>query len=98
MPFIVYIKRYQDAEPVAVTKSTTAGQALRKMGSVISGKNRIADLEQCYAIGQRFGWVYTRDELVKLLRFGGARPSRGIEVKYQPTDKPSIKTNRGAAA
>lgn len=98
MPFTVYIKRYQDAEPVAVTKSTTAGQALRKMGSVISGKNRVADLEQCYAIGQRFGWVYSRDELAKLVRCGSTRPQRGTEVKYQPTDKPSIKTNRGAAA
>ena len=98
MPFIVYIKRYQDAEPVAVTKSTTAGQALRKMGSVISGKSRIADLEQCYAIGSRFGWVYTRDELTTLVRFGSTRPLRGTEAKYQPTDKPSIKTNRGAAA
>lgn len=98
MPFIVYIKRYQDAEPVAVTKSTTAGQALRKMGGVISGKSRIADLEQCYAIGSRFGWVYTRDELAKLVRFGSPRPLRGTEAKYQPTDKPSIKTNlRGAA-
>lgn len=98
MPFIVYTKRYQDAEPVAVTKSTTAGQALRKMGSVISGKSRIADLEQCYAIGSRFGWVYTRDELAKLVRFGSPRPLRGTEAKYQPTDKPSIKTNlRGAA-
>ena len=98
MPFIVYIKRYQDDEPTAVTKSTTAGQALRAMGSVISGKNRVTDLEQCYAIGQRFGWVYSRDELAKLVRFGSTRPQRGTEVKYQPTDKPSIKTNRGATA
>jgi hypothetical protein len=98
MPFTVYIKRYQDAEPVAVTKSTTAGQALRKMGSVISGKALITDLEQCFAIGSRFGWVYSRDELAKLVRFGSPRPLRGTEAKYQPTDKPSIKTNRGAAA
>ena len=98
MPFTVYIKRYQDAEPVAVTKSTTAGQALRKMGSVISGKNRVADLEQCYAIGSRFGWVYSRDELAKLVRCGSTRPLRGTESRFQPTAKPSIKTNRGAAA
>ena len=61
-------------------------------------RDRVADLEQCYAIGQRFGWVYSRDELAKLVRCGSTRPQRGTEVKYQPTDKPSIKTNRGAAA
>ncbi len=73
MPFIVYIKRYRDTEPQAVTKSTTAGQALRKMGSIISGKSRIPDLEQCYAVGQRFGWTYTRNELAKLTRTGQAK-------------------------
>ena len=90
MPFVVYIKRYQDAEPQAVTKSTTAGQALRKMGAIISGKSRVVDLEQCYAIGQRFGWVYARDELAKLVRMGSTRPLRGTEAKHQPTSKPAI--------
>ena len=86
MPFTVYVKRYQDAEPVAVTKSTTAGQALRKMGSVISGKNRITNLEQCYAIGSRFGWIYSRDELALLVRHS-TRPLQGTEARFRPTDK-----------
>jgi hypothetical protein len=89
MPFTVYVKRYQDAEPVAVTKATTAGQALRKMGSVITGKNRAIDLEQCYAIGSRFGWIYSRDELALLVRHS-TRPLRGTEARFQPTDKPFI--------
>jgi hypothetical protein len=97
MPFTVYIKRYQDVEPVAVTKSTTAGQALRKMGSVIRGKARIADLEQCYAIGSRFGWVYTQGELAKLVSHS-TRPTRVTESANQPTAKPYIETNRGVAA
>ena len=89
MPFTVYVKRYQDAEPAPVTKATTAGQALRKMGSVINGKNRIASLEQCYAIGSRFGWVYSRDELATLVRHS-TRPLRGTEARFQPINKPFV--------
>lgn len=96
MPFIVYVQQH-GKEPRAVTKPTTAGQALRKMGSVISGKNRFVDLQQCYAIGSRFGWIYSRDELAKLVSHS-TRPLRGTESANQPTAKPYIETNRGAAA
>lgn len=94
MAFIVYIKRYGQ-DPQAISKPTTAGQALRKMGSVISGKARIADLEQCFAEGTRFGWYYSRNELAALVG-RSTNPQRGTERECQPSPKPYI--NRGAAA
>lgn len=98
MPFIVYVKRYQDDEPQAVSKPTTAGQALRLMGSLISGKNRIPDMQTCFAEGTRFGWYYSRNELAALVGKAGTRPVRAAESSQPPVPKAFINPSRGAAA
>lgn len=65
MSFNVYIVRYhQEAE--LVKKRTTCKQAARLMGSYIRGNKRTPDLQECYAIGNRFGYRYSQSELINL--------------------------------
>ena len=67
MAFHVFIKRYRQ-DPVCINPGfgTTARQAIRLLGSYISGKRRPADLEEAYAIG-RYNWRYSQHDLKRLI-------------------------------
>ena len=65
--FDVYIVRYGQPDRELVKANTTARQAVRLLGSYISGKRRPRDLEQAFAIGHRFGWHYSQSELKRLI-------------------------------
>jgi hypothetical protein len=67
MAFDVYIVRYGQPDRELVKANTTPRQAIRLLGSLISGKRRTNDLEQAFAIGQRFGWHYSQNELKRLV-------------------------------
>ena len=64
--FTVYITKYGQP-PVAVSAPTTARQAIKILGSFISGKRSTRDLSEAYAIGSRFGWRYSQSQLRALV-------------------------------
>ena len=63
MPFQVFVLRYQQQEPEAVSGFISAKSAIRLMGSLISGKRYDASVCRVYAVGKRFGWIYSQREL-----------------------------------
>ena len=66
MAYHVFIKRYhQEPERVTPDRGTTARQAIRLLGSYISGKRRPKDLDEAYAVG-RYGWKYSQNDLRRL--------------------------------
>lgn len=64
--FTVYIAKYGQ-EPVAVSAPTTPKQAIKILGSHISGKRAVRNLQEAYAIGSRFGWRYSQSQLRALV-------------------------------
>jgi len=63
MPFQVFIQRYQQPEPEAVGGYISGKSAIRLMGSLISGKRYDASVCRVYAVGKRFGWIYSQRDL-----------------------------------
>lgn len=63
MPFQVFVQRYQQPEPEAVSGFVSAQRAIRLMGSFISGKRHENSINRVFAVGQRFGWIYSQREL-----------------------------------
>lgn len=63
MPFQVYVQRYQQPEPEAVSGYISGKSAIRLMGSIIRGKRYDASVCRVYAVGKRFGWIYSQRDL-----------------------------------
>jgi len=68
MPFQVFIQRFLDEEPQAVSGNISAKSAIRLMGSLIRGKRWDPAICRVYAVGQRFGWIYSQRDLMNLVR------------------------------
>ena len=68
MAFHVFVQRYgQEPEGVNPGPGTTARQALRLLGSYISGKRRTSDLMKAYAVG-RDSCRYSYRDLQRLIQ------------------------------
>jgi predicted heme/steroid binding protein len=67
MAFQVYVQRYRQPAPEAVSGFISGKQAVRLMGSIIRGKRYDASVCRIYAVGQRFGWYYSQSELKQQL-------------------------------
>jgi len=80
MTFQVFVQRYGH-DPEAVSGQISAKSALRLMGSYIRGKRFSRDHCKVYAVGKRYGWTYTQQELASL-------------VSYQPTIKKLVEACR----
>jgi len=76
MPFQVFIQRYQQPEPEAVSGFISGKSAVRLMGSLIRGKRYDASICRVYAIGKRFGWVYSQRDLKNQLEMNVASRQR----------------------
>lgn len=67
MAFQVFIHRYNKDNCEAVGGFISGKQAVRLMGSLIGGKRYQANICRVYAVGKRFGWVYSQRELKQQL-------------------------------
>jgi hypothetical protein len=68
MTFQVFVQRYGQ-EPEAVSGQISAKGALRLMGSYIRGKRFSRDHCKVYAVGSRYGWTYSQQELASLVSY-----------------------------
>lgn len=63
MPFQVYTLKYNQQEPEARSGFISGKSAIRLMGSIIRGKRYDPSVCRIYAVGKRFGWIYSQKDL-----------------------------------
>lgn len=80
MPFQVYVQRYQQPEPEAVSGFISGKSAIRLMGSLINGKRRESSICRVYAVGKRFGWIYSQRDLRNQIGMNEASRQRALRA------------------
>lgn len=80
MPFQVFVQRYQQPEPEAVSGFISGKSAIRLMGSIIRGKRYDASVCRVYAVGKRFGWIYSQRDLRDQIGMNEASRQRALRA------------------
>lgn len=88
MPFQVYVQRYQQPEPEAVSGFISGKSAIRLMGSIIRGKRYDPSVCRVYAVGKRFGWIYSRRDLRDQIGMNEASRQRALRAEQNLPSMP----------
>ena len=80
MPFQVFTLSYGQQEPVARSGFISGKQAVRLMGSLIRGKRYDASVCRVYAVGKRFGWIYSQRDLRNQIGMNEASRQRALRA------------------